>query len=138
MSYEPGLPGDPAGTPSAAPPFGPSFAPWSAPSWALSWAPSLAGARALTLQGRVGGPELVALGTMLDAAVSEATGQVTVDVSAVDSWSLLAQAMVLNTARLLASQDRRLVLLDPSPALREQSERLQVFARVVTEQGPAT
>lgn len=134
MSYEPGVPGERAGPPSAAPPFGPFFAPWSAPSWA----PALAGARALTLRGRVGGPDLVSLGTMLDAAVLEATGQVTLDLAAVESWSLLAQAMVLNTARLLASQDRRLVLLDPSPALREQSERLQVFERVVTEQGPAT
>lgn len=87
----------------------------------------------LRLDGRVEGTGLIELGTMLDAAVTGTTGQVTIDVAGVDHWSLLAQAMVLNTAIFLAHRGRRLVLVGPSPALRDQSTRLQLFERVSTD-----
>lgn len=87
----------------------------------------------LRLHGRVERTALLELGTMLDEAVADTTGTVSVDVAAVDSWSLLAQAMVLNTSRVLAARDRLLVLVGPSSALRDGSERLRIFERVTTE-----
>ena len=87
----------------------------------------------LHLRGTIEGTALEDLGTMLDEAMTGSTGRVRLDLSAVDGWSLLAQAMVLNTARLLASRGRRLVLLNPSQALRDRSRILQVFERVPTE-----
>jgi anti-anti-sigma regulatory factor len=86
----------------------------------------------LHLWGRVEGHGLLDLARSLDRAVSDSTGQVTLDLSAVESWSLLAQAMVLNTARVLAARHRHLVLVGASPTLRDQSVKLQLFERVPT------
>ena len=55
-----------------------------------------------------------------------------VDVSGVDSWSLVAQAMVLATARRKAAQGEQLVLRGASDRLREQSQQLGVFEHVLS------
>lgn len=86
--------------------------------------------------GSIEGRALAEFGTALDLAVASHTPCVYVDLSGVTHWSLLAQAMVLTTARELARHGRRLVLQSPSPALREEDHALHVFARVNTEAGP--
>ena len=55
------------------------------------------------------------------------SSQFIVDVSDVDEWSLIAQAMVLATARRKAARGEELVLRGASHALREQSQQLGVF-----------
>ncbi len=89
-------------------------------------------ARAMTLrvQGRLRGASLDALGGVLEQAMAAPQRVVRLDVSAVDDWSTLAQAMVLHTARALELRDARLVLVGAGPELRDQSHWLDVFARV--------
>ena len=47
-----------------------------------------------------------------------------VDLAAVTHWSLLAQAMVLTTARRLSRRGALLVLLSPGSALCDESQSL--------------
>ena len=85
-----------------------------------------------------GGPILVVGGDVEGIALSKFAGamelvlknhssQFIVDVSEVDEWSLIAQAMVLATARRKAAHGEQLVLRGASQALREQSQQLGVF-----------
>lgn len=53
----------------------------------------------IVVQGRIEGMALDALGAALDAAARGSARRVQVDLAAVTQWSLLAQAMVLTTAR---------------------------------------
>ncbi|MGH3359675.1 MAG: STAS domain-containing protein, partial [Nocardioidaceae bacterium] len=62
---------------------------------------------------------------------------VCVDVSGVRSWSLLAQAMLLSTAKRLADNGGQLVLYRPTEALRHQSRQLGLFDRVSTQLPPS-
>jgi anti-anti-sigma regulatory factor len=89
----------------------------------------------LPLQGRIGGAALEELGSVLDAALTATSVRVFLDLSAVTGWSLLAQAMVLNTSHAMSQRARHLVLVGPSPALRAQSRDLGVFDRVTTDPG---
>lgn len=64
-------------------------------------------------------------------ATAWAGGQtVVLDLSAVRTWSVVAQAMIVGVARDLAAQRSRLVLTGASLGLRLQSQRLDVFNRV--------
>jgi hypothetical protein len=94
------------------------------------------GAHIVVARGSIEGPALAEFGTALDHAVASRSSCVYVDLAGVTHWSLLAQAMVLATARHLARRGRYLVLQSPSAALREEDEPLRVFARVNTEQQP--
>jgi anti-anti-sigma regulatory factor len=86
----------------------------------------------LVLRGSLTGLALQDLGDALERAHRSDAPRVYVDLSAVSEWSMLAQAMVLASARRHAAQGRSLVLGSPSAALRRQSRRLDVFHRVAT------
>ena len=86
----------------------------------------------VVVQGRIEGMALDAFGAALDAAARGSAPRVIVDLAAVTHWSLLAQAMVLTTARRLSRRGARLVLLSPGSALRDESRSLRVFERVMT------
>lgn len=90
------------------------------------------GDQVVVARGSIEGLALAEFGTALDLAVASRRRRVYVDLAGVTHWSLLAQAMVLTTARDLARHGRRLVLQSPSAALREEDEALHVFARVNT------
>lgn len=92
------------------------------------------GDQVVVARGRIEGSALAEFGTALDLAVAGRRRCVYVDLAGVTHWSLLAQAMVLTTARELARHGRRLILQSPSAALRKEDEALHVFARVSTEQ----
>ncbi len=91
----------------------------------------------LVARGSIEGPALAEFGTALDQAVASRRRCVYVDLADVTHWSLLAQAMVLTTARDLARHGRRLILQSPSATLRDEDEALHVFARVNTEPQPS-
>ena len=55
---------------------------------------------------------------------------VTLDLSRVTTWSVLAQAMIVGVARELALSQSRLVLVGASLGLRVQSQKVDVFRRV--------
>lgn len=86
----------------------------------------------LVLRGGLVGTALEGWGQALEDALRAGARRVYVDVSGVSEWSLLAQAMVLATDRRLSARGGCLVLSGPTPALRLQSRRLDVFHRVVT------
>ena len=86
----------------------------------------------VVVQGRIEGIALDVFGAVLDAAARGSAAEVCVDLAAVTHWSLLAQAMVLTTARRLSRRGAVLVLLSPAPALRDESRALSVFERVMT------
>ena len=86
----------------------------------------------VVVQGRIEGMALDEFGAALDAAARGSASRVIVDLAAVTHWSLLAQAMVLTTARRLSRRGARLVLLSPGSALRDESRSLRVFERVMT------
>jgi hypothetical protein len=86
----------------------------------------------LVMRGGVEGRSLVAFGDALEVALSSGSPCIHVDLAGVHTWSLLAQAMVLTTARRLALRGSVLVLHRMGPALRAQSQALGVAQRVVT------
>lgn len=86
----------------------------------------------IVVQGRIEGMALDEFGAALDAAARGSASRVIVDLAAVTHWSLLAQAMVLTTARRLSRRGACLVLLSPGSALRDESRSLRVFERVMT------
>ena len=82
----------------------------------------------LVVQGTVtGAGALDDLGSELEAALDATDGDVTVDLSGVKAWSILAQAMVLNSARRLATRGRQMQLVGASADLRDSSRSLGVF-----------
>ena len=86
----------------------------------------------LVMRGGVEGRSLVAFGDALEVAVASGSPCIHVDLAGVHTWSLLAQAMVLTTARRLALRGSVLVLHRMGPALRAQSQALGVAQRVIT------
>lgn len=113
-----------AGSPGAAPPS-------NAPRFRLAMTVDSNG-EVIVVQGRIEGMALDEFGAALDAAARGSAPLVIVDLAAVTHWSLLAQAMVLTTARRLSRRDARLVLQSPGSALRDESRSLRVFERVTT------
>lgn len=86
----------------------------------------------LFVQGSIVGTGLDELCAAMERVLRSHERQVVIDVNAVDRWSMLAQAMILATARRMAVRGEQLVLRGPSAALREQSRRLDLFERVAT------
>lgn len=87
----------------------------------------------LTLSGAIGAADLAPLADALDRLVERPLGgTVVIDLSHVGSWSLLAQGMILSTARIISRRGGRLVLRGPSNELRLQSRHLDIFGRVAT------
>jgi hypothetical protein len=87
----------------------------------------------LLVRGTLRGPALDELGETLEAAMSSPHALVRLDVSGVDDWSALAQAMVLHTARIVDRRGSRLVLRGASRALRLRSRWLEVFDQIDSE-----
>ena len=83
----------------------------------------------VTLRGKA----LDELGGILEQAMTSPHPVVRLDLSLVDDWSTLAQAMVLHTARVLDRRGARLVLVGASADLRLQSRWLDVFERIDSE-----
>jgi anti-anti-sigma regulatory factor len=86
----------------------------------------------MTLPRNVTGRDVVMFGDALEIACRDYDGTVVIHLTEVRDWSLLAQAMVLSTARLLASRGGRLLLAGPSDELRRRSTTLDIFNRVET------
>jgi hypothetical protein len=78
------------------------------------------------------GTALHEFGGAMERALLSHERRFVVDVAAVDQWSLIAQAMLLTTARRKAARGEQLILRGATPALREQSRRLGLFERVGT------
>lgn len=87
-------------------------------------------ASALALRGTITGSDLSQLADALDHLTRASPRTVYVDLARLDGWSLLAQAMVLSTSRAVTRSGGRLVLLNPSPAVRAEGSRLDMFGRV--------
>lgn len=86
---------------------------------------------ALVVSGAIAGATLHQFGAALEEAARDG-GDVMVDVSNLDAWSLLAQAMVLSIARDLAERGGRLVLYGPNEMLRKQSLSMNIFGLITT------
>lgn len=87
----------------------------------------------LVLSGKIDGTELHQFARRLDEVLHYPPGStVTIDLSGVTSWSMVAQAMILSTSRIVSRHGSHLVLLGPSAALRRESKHLDVFGRVTT------
>ena len=89
---------------------------------------------AVRVAGDAHGHDLEAFCDALAGVVTQQEDPVILDLSGLESWSLIAQAMVLRTERVLQSRGRHLVLLGPSPGLRAHGDRLNVFGTVETIQ----
>jgi len=87
------------------------------------------------------GPILVLGGGLVGAALNKFaralalvsknhSGRFLIDLCDVDEWSLVAQAMLLMTARRKSDHGEELVLRGASQALREHSQQLGVFERI--------
>jgi len=88
--------------------------------------------RGVRVVGEVRGADIAVFWDALAAAVEQGDQRVVLDLSELESWSLVAQAMVLQVARQLASRGRHLVLVAPSQRLRDHDNRLNVFGTVDT------
>ena len=84
----------------------------------------------LMVRGSVVGTALYKLAEALEVVLNNHHGRFVVDVSDVDEWSLLAQAMLLVTARRRSDHEGQLVLRGGSEKLRCQSQQLGVFERI--------
>ena len=84
----------------------------------------------LVVRGRVEAIALNGFAGAMEVVLKNHDLRFVVDVSEVDTWSLVAQAMVLATARRKAAQGEQLVLRGASQRLREQSWQLGVFDHV--------
>ena len=87
---------------------------------------------ALVVHGSLVGTALYEFCGAMERALRSHERRFVVDVGAVDRWSLVAQAMILTTARRKAARGEQLILHGATPALREQSRRLGLFERVGT------
>lgn len=86
----------------------------------------------LVLRGSISRADLSRLADALDAAEDMSPTTVLVDLSGLMSWSLVAQAMLLSTARTIGQRGGELVLINPTPASRLQGARLAIFRRITT------
>jgi anti-anti-sigma regulatory factor len=82
------------------------------------------------LGGSLTGASLQHLVCAMDAVLRNQGRRFIVDVSEVDEWSLIAQAVVLATARRKEAHGQQLVLRGASPLLRAQSQQLGLFERL--------
>lgn len=97
------------------------------------------GGLVLVVRGDVEGTALSKFASAMELVLMNHSNQFIVDVSDVDEWSLIAQAMVLATARRKAARGEELVLRGASHALREQSQQLGVFEHLRSiDSRPAT
>jgi anti-anti-sigma regulatory factor len=104
---------------------------WSrSPSSATIVFASEADGPVLVIRGRVEAIALNSFAGAMEVVLKNHDLRFVIDVSGVDSWSLVAQAMVLATARRKAAQGEQLVLRGASQRLREQSQQLGVFEHV--------
>ena len=86
----------------------------------------------LMVTGSVVGTALNKLAEAMEVVLNNHHNRFVVDVSDVDEWSLLAQAMLLVTARRRSDHDGQLVLRGASEKLRCQSQQLGVFERIAS------
>jgi anti-anti-sigma regulatory factor len=84
----------------------------------------------VVLKGTLDADKVPVLDAILASARRMAAPRVCLDLAGVTSWSLLAEAAVLGTARDLEANGSRLVLQPPGDELRRQGSRLGLFARV--------
>ncbi len=84
----------------------------------------------LVVRGDVAGTALSKFAGAMELVLMNHSSQFIVDVSDVDEWSLIAQAMVLTTARRKSARGEQLVLRGASPVLRERSQQLGVFEHI--------
>jgi hypothetical protein len=89
-----------------------------------------AGGPVLVVRGSVEGGALNRFAGAMDLVLSSHASRFVLDVSEVEEWSLVAQAMVLATARRKALRGEQLVLRGASQALRAQSLQLALFEHV--------
>ncbi len=82
------------------------------------------------LGGSVMGASLHQLAGAMDAVLKNHQPRFIVDVSDVDEWSLIAQAIVLVTARRKSALNEQVVLRGATPSLRVQSQRLGLFDQI--------
>jgi hypothetical protein len=86
----------------------------------------------LVVGGGVEGIALNSFAAAMEIVLKSHDLRYVIDVAAVERWSLVAQAMVLTTARRKAALGEQLVLRGASQRLREQSRQLGVFEHVGT------
>lgn len=91
------------------------------------------GETTVLLRGELDAATLPVLTAILESATRTSGARVQLDLTAVTSWSLLVEAMVLSTARRLGGEGGRLVLRLPGEQLRRRGSRLGLFARIPTE-----
>lgn len=91
---------------------------------------------ALVLCGTIDGTDLHHFADALEDLQYPGGSTVVIDLTGVTSWSMLAQAMILSTARIVSRHGSELVLYGPSISLRHQSKRMDVFGRVTTRARP--
>ncbi|HWM73704.1 MAG TPA: hypothetical protein VNQ53_08190 [Nocardioides sp.] len=84
----------------------------------------------LVLRGGLVGADLNKFAGALALVQANHSSRFVVDVSEVDGWSLVAQAMLLMTSRRKSDRGELLVLRGANEALREQSHQLGVFERI--------
>ncbi|HET9420729.1 MAG TPA: hypothetical protein VFO49_06320 [Nocardioides sp.] len=90
------------------------------------------------VRGRVEGIALTTFAGAMEVVLKDRGVCFIVDVARVDSWSLVAQAMVLETARRKATRGEQVVLRGATQRLREQSRQLGVFEHVRSITGTHT
>lgn len=90
----------------------------------------------LVLRGSIAGGDLIEFSDALERAARDSPDGLLLDLTDLEDWSLLAQAVVLRTARRLAADGRELVLCNPNERLRTASSQLDIFARVATRDDP--
>ena len=88
------------------------------------------GGPVLVVRGGNEGSALNRFAGAMELVLQNHDGRFIVDVSEVDEWSLVAQAMVLATARRKALRGEQLVLRGASRTLRAQSLPLGLFEHV--------
>jgi len=84
----------------------------------------------LVLGGGLVGADLNKFAGALALVSNNHSGRFVVDLCDVDEWSLVAQAMLLMTARRKSDHGEELVLRGASEPLRERSQQLGVFERI--------
>ena len=84
----------------------------------------------LVLGGGLAGADLNKFAGALALVSNNHSNRFLVDLDDVDEWSLVAQAMLLMTARRKSDHGEELVLRGASEELREHSQQLGVFERI--------
>lgn len=80
----------------------------------------------MVLRGAIVGPAVCDLAAQMEKVLAT-KHDVILDVSEVDRWSVVAQAMLMTTARRKTARGEQLIIRGASTALREQSRQLGLF-----------